>query len=127
KCCWCLLAGAGLMLLALPLLYASRRPPRPELRYLFTKAMCDEIRAGMTFQEVERICGCPVGDYRTRASALPRMGSSTILFCRTAWIDDAVQIIVPFDQDGRAMKVECWPVVPVRESVADKVRRILGL
>jgi hypothetical protein len=83
-----------------------------------TRARLEQVKAGMSREEVIRTVGGPPGDY-TIDGAVPDEGQSY-------WRCDYGLLVVWFDDSGRAMQVDL-EVIPRPETLTERIRRWLGL
>jgi hypothetical protein len=115
---------AGLVAVALAfLLTVALRPRGPQpCRMTF-----EQVREGMTFDEVCATVGGPPGDYSRGESW---WGGHGVKFCGCeGWLGPDAQLMVRFDPDGRADRVSvvgCERCVS-KPSFLDRLRARLGL
>jgi hypothetical protein len=67
----------------------------------FAESSCDEIRKGMTLQQVEEILGMPPGDYTSAEYLFDLPNVTARDLQRQSWKSDAGEIIVWFDENNR--------------------------
>jgi hypothetical protein len=95
-----------------------------------SRQQCEQLKEGMTRQEVEAVIGGPPGDYTTREYMPLPLG---IRYCQhEQWVGDEGMIFVYFDQAGRvrdAVHVDIWLYEEPRRgrTFLDGLRASLGL
>jgi len=94
---------------------------REARKITFSQDLANQISIGMTRAEVEAVLGCPPGEYTTGPCDTPPLGSRA--FIHDQWLSDTGVIIVLFNDRGRVVIVEFWPMR--RESFIDRWYRWL--
>jgi hypothetical protein len=116
----------GLVVLALAATTAYvlwPRGPRP------CRETFEQVREGMTYDEVCATVGGPPGDYTDGRSLVYRVSVSMYRFPdRELWAAEDSTLIVDFEDDGRSYRVLVSDPVPVpRAPLLDRLRARVGL
>jgi hypothetical protein len=85
-----------------------------------TRARFEQVKEGMSRQEVIRTVGGPPGDYSARRAEL---GHSTDY---DRWLCDDAALVVYFNDAGIVTETAILDLPPPRLTLAEKIRRFLG-
>jgi hypothetical protein len=111
-------AVVGLVVVAVTVVFAIAfwiRGPHP------CRTTFEQVREGMTLDEVSATVGRPPGIYTTRTQVYAVGGPND---CRQHWAADDAEMIVHFGPDGRAFQVQVLDPPP---DYRGPVRRCLDL
>jgi hypothetical protein len=86
-----------------------------------TRARFEQVKEGMSREDVIRTVGGPPGDY-TIDGAVPDQGYANIDYWR---FDDGL-LVVWFDKSGKVVQVDV-EIIPRPETITERIRRWLGL
>ena len=92
-----------------------------------TRARLEQVKEGMTREEVIRTVGAPPGDYTNGPVIMQGVSFTDTSDIDAFWVCDDAGLIVYFDDAGTVSYVSIVDVIAPSPTLTEKIRRWLGL